>query len=593
LADDRVSTIKQANDIVDVVGSYLSLRAAGAKFKGLCPFHQDHRPSLDVDPRHQNFRCWSCGKYGDVITFVQEYERVDFLTALELLARRVGMDFQPPSGSAPKSNRALMLEVVAWAADQYYRHLMDSPVAEEARRYLEERGLNAETVHKFGLGFAPASGCWLSDRAALAQISDEMLESLGLIGRRQTGSGCYDRFRNRIMFPIRDIRGQTVGFGGRILPGSSSVTEGVPKYYNSCATQLFNKSELLYGLDQARPAASQEGYLAVVEGYTDVLMAHQLGVRHVVATLGTALNGRHVQQLRRFVPKVVLVFDADVGGSTGVDRALEIFLSQDVDLAIASLPEGSDPCDLLNQQGPEAFRQVLKSAINALEFKIARVLAEEQIETIEGQRRAIESLLRIIALTLEHQGEALTIKRQLVVTRIAKRFGVTEKSLWRQIEVSRNKLPVADHAGGPKEEEAKTASTAKASTDEKELLQLLLAHPRLLSEAAKEITLEQIAHPGLRTLLAGLHELQSEGKEPGLDLLRGRISNPALADYALRMQEIGRTNSDPEGWLDRLILAFRRKNKIRPKETELKVRLRTANDHASAIGLLRQLQNPN
>src|SRR5439155_5750404 len=220
-----------------------------------------------------------------------------------------------------------------------------------------------------GLGYAPATGDWLAQRAVPAGLSMDLLEKLGLVARRQEGNGYYDRFRDRIIFPIRNTRGQVVGFGGRILP-SSSFADRAPKYYNSSDTPLFAKSEQLYGLDQARSAATEAGYLAVVEGYTDVLMAHQLGVCQVVATMGTALNGRHVQQLRRFVSRVVLVFDADAGGSTGVDRALQIFVSHNLDLAIATLPEGLDPCDLVVTQGPVPFRAALANAVDALEFKL-------------------------------------------------------------------------------------------------------------------------------------------------------------------------------------------------------------------------------
>src|SRR6266849_1856234 len=227
----------------------------------------------------------------------------------------------------------------------------------------------------------------------------------GFLARRQEGNGYYDRFRDRVIFPIRDARGQTVGFGGRILP-SSPLSAKWPKYINSSETPLFTKSEQLYGLDQARQAGMTAGYLAVVEGYTDVLMAHQMGVPQVVATLGTALNARHVQHLRRFVPKVVLVFDADAGGNTGVDRALEIFVSHNVDLAIATLPEGKDPCDLLGEDGgAESFRRVLANAVDALDFKLNQLLAADGSTSIEGKRKVVEALLSVIALAPEMSGE--------------------------------------------------------------------------------------------------------------------------------------------------------------------------------------------
>src|SRR5216683_2352899 len=414
LADDwgaLIRQVKEANDIVDVVGGYVALRPVGQTFKGLCPFHDDHRPSFDVDPRRQRYRCWSCQKNGDVIDFVQEHERVDFREALELLARRAGITLEKRAQSPQDRSRALMIEIVRWAAEQYHRCLLDLPSAEAARHYLGQRRLTGETVRRFGLGYAPAAGDWLVQRAGPAGVSLDSLEKVGLVALRQEGTGYYDRFRDRIIFPIRNTRDQAVGFGGRILP-SSPFADRAPKYYNSCDTPLFAKSEQLYGLDQARSAATEAGYLAVVEGYTDVLMAHQLGVCQVVATMGTALNSRHVHHIRRFVPRVVLVFDADAGGSTGVDRALQIFVSHNLDLAVATLPEGLDPCDLLAAQGPEPFRAALANAIDALEFKLQQVLAADTNQGVEGRRRAVDAVLGVIALAPDLAGPENAIKQQ-------------------------------------------------------------------------------------------------------------------------------------------------------------------------------------
>jgi len=264
LSDERVALIKQvkeANDIVDVVGTYVNLRKAGPSFKGLCPFHNDHRPSFDVDPRRQRYRCWSCGKFGDVIQFIQEQERVDFREALELLARRAGITLEKRGDSPQNRSRAAMLEVMAWSAEQFQHCLLEAPEAEAARCYLGERGLTGETVRRFGLGYAPLGGDWLVQRAAQAGVSLELLEKVGLVAQRSEGNGYYDRFRDRVQFPIRDVQGRTVGFGGRILP-SSPLSARAPKYYNSCDTPLFTKSEHLYGLDQARQGAAAAGDLA-------------------------------------------------------------------------------------------------------------------------------------------------------------------------------------------------------------------------------------------------------------------------------------------------------------------------------------------
>jgi DNA primase len=588
LADDRVALIqqvKEANDIVEVVGSYVALRPAGPTFKGLCPFHDDHRPSFDVDPRRQRYRCWSCQKHGDVIAFIQEHDRVGFREALELLARRAGITLEKTAASPQQLGRARMLEVVRWAADRYHQCLLDAPEAEPARRYLGERRLTGETVRRFGLGYAPAAGDWLVQRAARAGVSLDLLEQLGLLAGRTPGPGHYDRFRDRVLFPIRDARGQPVGFGGRILPSTSAARPG-PKYYNSADSPLFSKSDHLYGLDQAIPAATRAGYLAVVEGYTDVLMAHQMGIPQVVATMGTALNARHVQHLRRWVSRVVLIFDADAGGSTGVDRALEVFASQEVELAIATLPDGLDPCDLLVQQGPEPFRAALAGAVDALDFKLRQVLAAHEAAGVEGRRRAVDAVLGIIALAPELPGQAGAVKRELIVSRIAQRLGLQEATVWARLRELRARRRAAEQSPAAADAEPRQAPAAAA---ERELLEVLLAEPALVPVAAAAVAPEHVNHPGLRQLLQGLYALDAAGEPADLDQLRARLDNPRLAAYALRMQEVGRLHPDRPGWLRKIVAAFRQRRAL-PEKLELHNQLHAAADHSAAVELLRRLQ---
>lgn len=584
---DLIRQVKEANDVVDVVGGYVTLRQTGGTYKGLCPFHDDHTPSFDVDPRRQRYRCWSCGKHGDVISFIQEHDRVDFREAMELLARRAGISLEKNAGFRQNPDRAGMLEVLRWSCEQFHDCLLNelSPSAEAARRYLGERRFTGETIRRYGLGFAPG-GSWLTGKARQASKSVEILEKLGLIAHSSDGGGLYDRFRDRVIFPIRDARGQTVGFGGRILP-TSPFSDRAPKYYNSADSPLFSKSENLYGIDQARPAAEKAGYLAVVEGYTDVLMAHQLGVLPVVATMGTALNARHVKQLRRFVPRVILVFDADEGGDKGVDRALEIFAGQDVDLAVATLPGGMDPFDLLVAQGAEPFKLALENAVDALEFKLRRVLAADD-GSVESRRRAIDSVLGVLALAPELPGEAGAVKRELMVTRIVKRLGVDEKTIrkrWSEMQrEARDRDQRRAHGN-----EAPAERSAPAPSHEKELLQVLLAEPGLVPEAAAAVAPEHIEHPGLRRLLEGLYALHTEGGQVDLDHLRVRIDNPRLVETALRFQELGRMHSDRATWL-RLVLAEFKKRQALPEKRKLQNQLRAAVDHTDAIETLRRLQ---
>jgi len=589
LADDAlIRQVKEANDIVQVVGSYVALRPVGPTFKGLCPFHDDHRPSFDVDPRRQRYRCWSCNKYGDVISFVQEHERVTFPEALELLARRAGIPLEKTSASPQAQGRALMLETIRWAAELFQKCLLDNDAGEQARRYLGDRKLLGETVRRFGLGYAPPSGDWLIERARADGVSFDLLEEVGLIAQRMQGNGQYCRFRDRVMFPIRDALGRTVGFGGRILP-TSPLLPKAPKYYNSAETPLFNKSEQLYGLDAAKAAAGKAGYLAVVEGYTDVLMAHQMGVPQVVATMGTALNARHVHKLRMFAPRVVLVFDADAGGDTGVDRALEIFASQEVDLAVATLPDGLDPCDLLVARGADPFRAALEGAIDALEFKLRQVTAGGAGDSVEGRRRAADAVLAIIALAPELIGQSGAMKRELMVTRIAQRLGLREPTVRGRLDELRQRRQRAEEnrrqteAGGE-------VRAGKAAPHERQLLEVLLVEPGLVAAALAEVPVTEIGHLGLQQLLAGLYALQTGGEPPTLDLLRAHLDDPRLAEAALKLQEVGRANPDRDATLRQLLAEYRRRRR-QPEKQELHNQLNAVNDHARAVELLRRLQD--
>jgi len=583
--------VKEASDIVAVVGGYLALRPLGPTFKGLCPFHEDNRPSFDVDPRRQRYRCWACGKFGDVINFVQEFEKISFPEALELLARRAGISLESVKNSTHGPSRALMLDVVRWAAEQFKECLLDSPQAEAARLYLGERHLVGETVRRFGLGFAPGSGDWLVVRAANAGLSTEVMEQVGLIARSQQGSGYYDRFRDRVMFPIRDMRGVPVGFGGRILP-NSAIASRAAKYYNSAETPLFSKSDQVYGIDEARQAAQKEGWLAVVEGYTDVLMAHQKGIKPVVATMGTALNERHVKKLRGLVSKVILVFDADTGGEKGVDRAMEVFVSQDMDLRIATLPEGLDPCDLLVQQGPEAFKKALESAVDVFEFKLRQVWAKEAGQGLEGQRRAVEGILSILAAAPAER----SVKMELMINRIAHRLGLKEETLWtrlRELRAAKNRGDKAAFVS--KEPEPSQPQTAPAAKHEVELLEVILADADLLEQALAEIPLSEIEHPGVRRLMEGLANLALEGITPDLDHLRGRIDNEKLLAKAQVMQDRG-SNLDPtqrREVLTEVIERFRHKRTQRQSK-EIKNQAMATDDHDQAIEILKRLrQNQN
>jgi DNA primase len=585
--------IKAASDIVDVIGGYLSIQPAGKNFKCVCPFHDDTRPSLNIDRKWQNFKCWACGATGDVFTFVEKYDKVNFLEAMAILAKRAGIAMDDAKSSPQDIHKARLFETMKWAQQLYQKHLLESENTGNARKYLGERSLAGASVRQFGLGFAPLDGDWLVRRAHEDNVPVELLVEVGLLGERDEGRGYYDRFRDRVMFPIRDVQGRTVGFGGRILPDSPFAARG-PKYYNSPETPIFKKQEQLYGIDLARHAGSSTGYLAVVEGYTDVMMAHQRGIANVVATMGTALNARHVAQLVRHARRIVLVFDSDDGGNTGVDRALEIFVSQDVELAVASLPDGLDPADLLVRDDGEAiFRRSLESAVDALDFKLNQLFAKADRSNVESVRRMLDAILGIIALAPPVPSEAAQLKQELVMTRLAQRLGVEPRSVrgrLKELQLDRRRREARDAprpADGPP---PKTSGAAPII--ERQLLQILLAEPDLVREAHARVPTDLVTHSGLKRMLVELYGLHESGIPPELDNLRVRlIDRPDLAAAAMDLQEVGRSISERPIYFQKVVEGFA-KVKVDDETRSLKQRLGGADmDDAAKLELLRLLQN--
>jgi len=584
LADDPVALVKQANDIVDVIGEYINLTRKGRTYKGLCPFHDDHNPSLDVDPARQRFRCWACGKFGDVITFVQEYERLDFRGALELLARRARIPL--PSRSSDNSLKLQLFDIMKWAEEQYHSHLKHAREAERARQYLRQRGIQDKTVDDFVLGFAPPDRDWLVRKARAKGYPLDLLEQLGLVAANREKGSWYDRFRDRVIFPIRDVKGRTVAFGGRILPDSPSANEA-PKYYNSTDTPLFSKSEHLFGLDRARDAIHDKGFLAIVEGYTDVLMAHQLGVLHVAATLGTALNSRHLRLLRRYAPRVVLVFDADAGGRRGVDQALELFFSHEIDLHIAYLPEGLDPCDFLLKQGAQAFEQMLQQAEDALDCKLKQVWQPERLTTLEQKRQAVEGILQVLAAAPPLVGQSVALRRELFIGRLAARTGIREEALWSWLADAwrRRTRPSAQKT-------AAAVSRRPAPRLEKELIALLLVEPDRIAEARQLIQPDDLSHPGLRRVLQELYALYDRGETVTTDSVRTRLADrPALADALLRLEALAQAHPRRGEWWQQVHDAWVER-KTRPHRQDIKERLGAVPASGPVpVELLRRLQN--
>jgi DNA primase len=395
---DVKARVLQATDIVELIGRSVALKKRGKDFVGLCPFHQEKTPSFHVHPSKQFFHCFGCKKAGNAIDFVMLQNRVEFIDALRALAEAAGIEL-PAYGGGKKDagERQVLLDAHAAAAMFFEKLLADPDQGKTAREYLAGRGFDQKSIQRFRIGLAPVGWDGLLKSPLMRKFSPQQMALAGLVKSRD-GGGYYDTFRNRLIFPIRDESGRTIAFGGRVMPGS----EDPAKYLNSPETPLFSKSRCVFGLDLARGKIVESRTVAVVEGYTDVAMAHQFGVDNVVSVLGTALTPQHVTILRRFADRIVLLFDADVAGDAAANRAVELLLSEPVEIAIASLPPGVDPDELLLKYGADGLNRILTEATDALTYKwkqLVRRFGEDG--GITAQQKAVHEYLQTLAAARE------------------------------------------------------------------------------------------------------------------------------------------------------------------------------------------------
>jgi DNA primase len=393
---ETIEEIRSRCNVVEVVGSYLpQLRRRGATFKCNCPFHQEKTPSFTVNEVRQIFHCFGCGAGGDVFRFVMEYEKVDFVTAVKILADRAGVEITYEGGQPENSgDKDALYKVHREAAAFYHRMLTEGTEGVEARRYLEERDLPPEVIKDFQIGFAPNGWDGLMKRALKKGYTAEQLEAAGLVvpSDRDGKKSCYDRFRNRVMFPISDQMGRVIGFSGRIM----NKAEKGAKYVNSPETLLFHKSQVLFAFDKARKPIVEARQAIVVEGQIDAIRCHQAGLSNVVASQGTALTESHARLIKRYADEVVLVLDADAAGVKAALASSEIFIANELSVRVVTLPEKEDPDSLIKKNGGAALTSLVKEAPPALDFLIDCLGQQEENDTEAGRMRIVKAVLNLI-----------------------------------------------------------------------------------------------------------------------------------------------------------------------------------------------------
>ncbi len=388
---DAKEEIRERLDLVEVIGQYVRLRRVGRRFTGLCPFHQDSAPSFSVDPERGFWHCFGCGEGGDLYAFIMRQEGVDFAEALRMLARRAGVQLDTdPQADGRRRRRELLERAHSIAREHFVRNLHEHPGAAAARDYVRRRGFNKWAVQTFEIGFALDSWDDLLNTLAAEGINATVAQEAGLAKPGERG-GSYDTFRDRIMFPISDVTGRTIAFGGRAMD-----PENPAKYMNSPETPLFHKRRALYALDIARQAIARTRRAIIVEGYTDVISLHQAGIGNVVAGLGTALTKEQLDLLGRYAEEVVLVYDADAAGERAALRNIEVFEGAEVAVSLITLPEGEDPDDFVRTHGPEAFMELLEDRIAPVEYELRLIFDEHAHQGADGQARAAQAAVDVL-----------------------------------------------------------------------------------------------------------------------------------------------------------------------------------------------------
>jgi DNA primase len=449
ITPESVERVRASADIVEIVSAHTDLRRRGGRYVGLCPFHEERTPSFSVEPSANLYYCFGCQAGGDVFSFLQEKEGLEFREAVEQLADRYGVELSyeasDPQDEERRRSRERLYELLSKAATFYARYLWESGEAAKARAYLESRGLGREVLEQFGVGYAPSAWDRVLTRGLEAGYREQELHDAGLV-QKGRGGGFYDRFRGRITFPLRDARGRVLGFGARSLR-----EEQMPKYVNSPESPVYHKGRSLFGIDLARADAARAGEVVVVEGYTDVLALHQAGIANSVAAMGTALTDEQVGELARLARVVLLAFDADRSGQEAMLRVQRAAQGRGLDLKVIPLPDDKDPSDLLRVGGRDTFLASLDKAISFLQFEVQTVMGSADLSSPAGKDRALAELAPVFAAA------KASIERDEQMRFVADRLDLSEHLL----------APLMASAPGQSTERAPARSAGAATRGER------------------------------------------------------------------------------------------------------------------------------
>jgi DNA primase len=524
--------IRAASDIVDVIGSYLPLKKAGANFTALCPFHKEKSPSFNVNPHKQIFHCFGCHKGGDVFTFVKEYENIGFMDAVRRLAERAKIPLEFENNPAAQESRHLkdqLLEIHDKLATRWQTCLANEAAGQTARDYLAKRGVSADAIKLFRIGAAPESWDDTVNWAKSKNFPLEIVEQGGLIIKKEETGRQYDRFRGRLMFPICDEQGRVVAFSGRVLPPDDDPR----KYVNSPETPIFTKSKIFFGLDKSKRAILDAGYAIICEGQLDLIACFMAGVQNIVAPQGTAFTDQHARILKRYCNEVVLCFDSDNAGQTAIVRALDHLLAAELAVRVAVVPAPHDPDSFIKANGGEAFRTLVENAEGFFDYLLKRLCATNEISSDKGRL----AILRGMAEALHKTGNSVLLDTHAQKT--ALRLGVAVDAVRKEFSKVKTAPVYAPREDDEPDDsvlagEVEAEAPSRPSNHELHLLKILLLHDNLAEWTAAHLDVNWLAHPFVRQIVderlnaewRGLAEFLSGVESP---LLRSLITE-AVAD---------------------------------------------------------------
>ena len=481
-----IDQVRLSIDIVDVVGDHVALTRRGKSFVGLCPFHDDSTPSLNVSQEKQIYKCFACGAGGNSFTFLRDIENISFIEAVRQLADRAGIALPDAKPADPDQQEVFdQLYRANELAIKYFHHLLtQDEKAVDAMAYLKNRGINRDVIDAFSLGYASDQWDGFLQVATRRDFSPQILERAGLVLANQKGSGFYDRFRNRITFPIHAATGRPVAFGARALDPNEQA-----KYINSPETPVYNKSATLYGLWRDRDAIRDAGVALVVEGYMDLIALTQYGIENAVASSGTALTTDHARLLRRYAPKTILIFDGDTAGATAAMRGIGSLFEVGLEVRVVTLPEDHDPDSYVRAHGPDGFLRLTENAAPAIDFLMEQFAQRDDLSTIDGKTRTAHALAELVGRIKDN---AL---KQFLIKDIAEKIGIDEETLISITQTQRRSTRSQNGQAEPEPYDTRPRS-------ERELLTFLMQHPETADSVFNQISPDNFTNSAYRQIAA-------------------------------------------------------------------------------------------